>query len=404
MAQAIDSVIASFWSNDPYGRKVSEEIVDYLAFDAPTAEVEVAIEQRIAAALQATWERGWLPREVIRELSRKGPALHAAMITSAVASHYRMTPSATISQAWHEHVASLDLPDVRARQWMTATRVLQRSSWLDIVDVALRLIGSLGHLGRLEPLLAAPGVASPESPAARRLVDRTPSNNPMLEKIRSLLALAESTTFEAEAEAFTAKAQALMTRHSLDEATVWGAAANRAEPTLVRIPVDDPHAGPKSFLLQVVADASNCQAAYHPQYAMSSVVGFESDLVATEVLFTSLLVQAQAAMQRYTGSVPAGTRARSRGFRSSFLRAYANRVGVRLQEVNAHERDQRVNSSGGSLLPVFVAREEAVTNKVEELFTITRSRQRRDYDAAGWAAGEHAAESAELGHAVGPGA
>ena len=404
VASAIDSVIASYWSPAQFEPDFASQMVDFLAFEASAKEVEAAIESRFASELQSVWGRGWLPREVIREVSRKGSTLDAVVIKAAVASQYRTTPTEQIGQAWHDHVESLNLPDVRMVQWMTATRELERSAWLDVVDTALRAIVSIGQLGVLGLLLVPPGLEeAPKSGSASRLIDREPSSNPMLEKIRSLLALAESTTFEAEAEAFTAKAQTLMTQHSLDEATVWGAAANRSDPIHVRFPVDDPYSGPKSYLLQVVADACGCSAVSHPDYAMSSVVGFDSDLAATEVLFTSLLVQVQSAMQRYAKAAPPGAKPRSRGFRSSFLRAYANRVGHRLKEVNAHEREQRVQESGGSLLPVFVAREEAVSQKIEELFTIARSRKRRISDAAGWAAGEHAADSAELGAAVGSG-
>ena len=44
----------------------------------------------------------------------------------------------------------------------------------------------------------------------------------VLAKVRALLAKAESTTFEAEAEALTAKAHQLMVRHTIDEALVAG--------------------------------------------------------------------------------------------------------------------------------------------------------------------------------------
>ena len=314
VASAIDSVLASYWSPKQFEPDFAEQMIDFLAFEASADEVETAIENRLASGLQSAWERGWLPREIIREVSRKGSALDAAVIKSAVASQYRTTPSADIGQSWQDHVESLDLPDVRMVRWMTATRELERSSWLDVVEASLKAIGAVGRLGVLQPLLIAPGGSAPKSGTTQRLTDREPSSNPMLEKIRSLLALAESTTFEAEAEAFTAKAQTLMAQHSLDEATVWGAAANRSDPSYVRFPIDDPYSGPKGFLLQVVADACGCSAVYHPDYAMSSVIGFDADLAATEVLFTSLLVQVQSAMQRYAKAAPPGTKSRSSRF------------------------------------------------------------------------------------------
>ena len=58
-----------------------------------------------------------------------------------------------------------------------------------------------------------------------------------------------------------------------------------------------------------------------------------SDLAAVELLFTSLLVQAQTALMRAPGS--------SRSYRSSFLFAYAARIGERLP------RDQRRGDERG---------------------------------------------------------
>ena len=130
---------------------------------------------------------------------------------------------------------------------------------------------------------------------------------------------------------------------------------------------------------------------------MSSVVGFADDLAATQMLFTSLLVQAQVAMQTAASSAPPGARARSRLFRSSFLTAYAHRVAERLAEINAYVVADVEAETGRSILPVLAARSSLIDSVVAEMFGRLRSRGvRRNLDAAGWASGRMAADRARL--------
>ena len=130
---------------------------------------------------------------------------------------------------------------------------------------------------------------------------------------------------------------------------------------------------------------------------MSSVVGFAGDLDATEMLYTSLLVQAQTALHATSGAVAAGARARSRSFRGAFLRAYAQRVGERLDEINSRAVADTEAVSGRSILPVLAARSEVVDSAVEALFgRLGRSRARRSFDSQGWQSGRAAADRARL--------
>ena len=84
----------------------------------------------------------------------------------------------------------------------------------------------------------------------------------VLDKVRALLAKAESTTFDAEAEAFTAKAQELMARHRIDRAMFEAREHRRRpeEPVSRRFGVGDPYADAKAMLLANVADANGCCA------------------------------------------------------------------------------------------------------------------------------------------------
>ncbi|WP_341865379.1 DUF2786 domain-containing protein [Kitasatospora cheerisanensis] len=154
----------------------------------------------------------------------------------------------------------------------------------------------------------------------------------MLGRIRALLAKAESTGFPEEAEALTAKAQELMARHSIDEALLSAGGPSADEPAALRIGVDNPYEGPKTMLLDAVAAANRCRVVWAKEFGFCTLIGFDADLDAVELLYTSLLVQATSAMQRAGSRKHKDGAARTKAFRQSFLVAYAARIRERLAE------------------------------------------------------------------------
>ena len=220
------------------------------------------------------------------------------------------------------------LPDVSGTTgWLTTFAIGEVLDRRAIVRTVIAL-GALGAVGPLPTLIPPPGSTTPSGSDAA--VD-----DPVLVKVRALLAQAESTTFDAEAAAFTAKAQELMARHAIDAAVLWASSERDERPITIRLPIDDPYADIKALLLHYVARHSRCRAVRHVNYGLMSVVGFASDVVATELLFTSLLVQSQVALQAEGAKAAPGARARSRSFRSSFLLCFTRRVDQRLAEINA---------------------------------------------------------------------
>lgn len=138
----------------------------------------------------------------------------------------------------------------------------------------------------------------------------------MLGRIRALLAKAEATGYPEEAEALTAKAQELMARHSVDEALLDARAPAKDTPGACRIGVEPPYEQAKAVLLDAVATANHCRAVWNEPFAFSTVVGFEGDLAAVELLYTSLLVQAQSAMATAEAAQRAAGRKRTKTFGS----------------------------------------------------------------------------------------
>ncbi|MDH4077102.1 MAG: DUF2786 domain-containing protein [Acidimicrobiia bacterium] len=369
--------------------------------------------------LDSLWGRGWLPGEVLRQVERtmKPPAREIAAL--AIAVDLARRPPGTVHRRWAAHVAGLGLtpPGDTAGGWLR--RHHQR---LDVTpdacgSTALTLFRNLDELARVGILIPPPGSdqaragAGAPAPgswftaglAGRLLADVEAvdaSLAPVLTKVRALLAQAESTTFDAEAATFTAKAQELMARHAIDTALLWGRSSSRDDPTMVRLPVDEPYLRAKTTLLHVVAARSSCRSVYYPAYALVALIGFGQDLLAAETLYTSLLVQAQQAVQAAGAAALPGAHERSRGFRSSFLHAYAHRVGQRLAEVNDQVRAEAAAGGGADLLPVLADRAERVEAwMAAELGPLRRQRASSSMDASGWAAGSRAANRADLGRA-----
>jgi hypothetical protein len=220
-----------------------------------------------------------------------------------------------------------------------------------------------------------------------------------------------------------------MTRHNLDRAVLFqadqgGVAGIEAR----RCWLDDPYLKQKGFLLAVVARANRCRSVSLYKYGFVTLFGHPDDLSTAEMLFTALLVHATkqmalSARARQTvapvawpatraasqdGTAPerqapemwplsAAQRNASRpSYRRSFLLAYASRIGARLREAAASATDAAVESIGNSLLPVLAERERGVDEALRKMFPNTTEAEFSITDRAGWAAGQAAADLADL--------
>ncbi|MFF9869246.1 DUF2786 domain-containing protein [Streptomyces sp. NPDC013953] len=332
----------------------------------PGADAELA--RRGEEFLRRAWERGWQPADVVRlvrrDLDEPHVRLAAALITAETRAYRELPPR------WSAQLGELDPEPWRADRFAYATAVLE-------------LYRLLARLPAIEPVGPVPGGA----PLHTAPVHGEPR---MLARIRALLAKAEATGFPEEAEAFTAKAQELMARHSLDEAALAARTHSTDGPAAVRIGVDAPYETAKAILLDAVAAANHCRAVWNEAFGFSTVVGYEPDLEVVELLYTSLLVQGTGAMTKAEAAQRAGGRKRTKTFRQSFLLAYAQRIGDRLASTS-----RRVFAGEPGLLPVLAARDVAVTSRAETMFPeTTTTRVRGATDLAGWEHGTDAADRA----------
>ncbi len=216
----------------------------------------------------------------------------------------------------------------------------------------------------------------------------------MLARIRGLLAKAESTQFPAEAEAFSAKAQDLMTRYAIDSALLDASRSRDLTDDVItrRIMVSNPYSKAKLLLLHCVCNANGARTLWKKRYLLASVIGLPVDLDLCELLYTSLLVQSARALDEVADSPTA----RTRSFRNAFLIAYAHRIGERLTEARERATAAATRQHGSALVPIMAKRSEAVDRAVAARHPSTRTIRFNSDNAAGSYAGRAAAERADI--------
>jgi hypothetical protein len=346
-------------------------------------------------AVERAWSLGWQPADLFRcarrELKRPAQAIVGDSIASQARS-YQGDPSRS-DPSW---LGQLDDAGVRIwwdpqQPWLTQWVKREQQPWPKVLRSVVEVLVVLACLPRL-PRLGPPPDEWTRSPIQHE------SANPaskVLTRVRSLLAKAESTPYPHEAEALSAKAQELMTRYSIDEAVVDAAKGEGgARPGGRRLGVDDPYAGGKAQLLTAIADANSCRSVWSPNMGFSTVFGYPLDLDATELLYTSLLVQANAAMVAAGSQRDRSGKSRTRSFRASFMEGFAWRTGQRLRAASKAATEAASAERGTNVLPVLAARTERVDAARDAAFPDLTSRSGSITNAAGWRAGVVAAELA----------
>jgi hypothetical protein len=426
----LQSAMAAVGTNDRAGAaSVAEALVDRPDVSGWRAFVARELVVRLPFAIAQVWTRGWEPADVVRYAGRKlGPA-RATLAAEAVVEQLAGYAAVTVDPRWQAQLSEFEV----VRWWPPASSVaqarLEREGWVVAAPELLELIafllvlpglerigpppgeyrpapgqegnGGPGQAGGADGVGRASGAGGPGRADGRSGAPGRPVDERVLSRIRALLAKAEATTSEAEAEAFTAGAQERMARHSIDMAMVQAANGDargpRGErPATRRIWIDPPYEQSKTILLNAVAAANRCRSVWTKNIGFCTVIGFEPDLDAVEALFTSLLVQATMAMTRAGRIEEAGGRARSKTFRQSFLAAYAFRIGERLAEITEEQTEAaRTELGDDRLLPVLASRAQDVEDRFAELFpSVTRGRSVRVGDRMGWASGRGAADQA----------
>src|SRR6266568_2541122 len=238
--------------------------------------VDRTLSARMQREVTDLWRRGWQPADVVRVANRRlGPG-HARLVTDTIAAEMRAYAATTVDEQWLEQLSALN-----AQVWWK-DRTNHPQEWRDRegldreagIACVLEVLSMFAVLPKLEQLGPLPGTARRRNvdaaagggPPSRAAVDKR-----LLVRVRALLAKAESTNFPAEAETFTAGAQAMMARHSIDAAMLSAESGDTAEgPRGRRLGVDAPYETAKAMLIGVIAHANRCQAVWNKELGFST--------------------------------------------------------------------------------------------------------------------------------------
>lgn len=367
------------WEVEPEVHGVLLDLLAALVDDG--APVHGAVTRRLAAVLDSLWRRGWTPTDVVYATAHRLAAAHADVVRNAVVADARRRARAGMPphdrwQADLDRAVSDMLTDVRPGPGGVDVRVV------------VPVLALLSRLPEIPAVMPGPDASTIAHATTAHLDQR------LLARVRALLAKAESTEFDEEAEALTAKAQELITRHAIADALAH-TPDDAGDPSIRRMWIDGTYQDAKASLLSVVADANRCRAIHDPELGWVTLFGYDADLDAVELLGTSLLAQATSAIVRQGPRRGRDGRSTTRSFRRAFLFGFGARIGERLRAAAAELVASGPNRT--RLLPVLAARDGRVDDALAAAYPQVERRTTRISNPLGWSAGQAAADLADLG-------
>ena len=230
----------------------------------PLDRPSTRIQQVLAALTTSILDGGWQPADVVHVVKREWTVRASRLITAFIAEHSRTHDAPTRApHAWLGQLVDLGIvsPD---RSSVVGGRGDHLATWArterlhpeDALAGAVQVLAQVRQLPRMPIVVTPPskwGATNKGTEPAARATDQIDAK--ALKLIRALLAKAEATTFEAEADAFTAKAQEMMTRHSIDAALLASTAAGSRHASGVesrRVHIDNPYAEEKAGFLSAI--------------------------------------------------------------------------------------------------------------------------------------------------------
>jgi hypothetical protein len=344
----------------------------------------------LTTMLDQLWQAGWTPADAWEVTRRTSDASATSLLVDMIAEDTRRYASATVDDRWAAQVQQLssgvwwERGHPHLPQWAERSGV----SFEQALLTTITLLAGLMTLPELPRIVSPPGTAHRRPSASASGVDQK-----ILTRVRGLLAKAESTQFGAEAEALTAKAQELMNRHAFERALLDADTERLPSVTSTRLWLDAPYTEAKASLVAAIAKANRCKSVFYAKLGFVALVGAGLDLEITELLATSLLVQATRAMVAEGSHTTGAGTSRTRSFRRSFLISYAVRIGERLDEATTRAHDL---AQDARLLPVLADRSRVVEETFQAMFSQTVQRSTSVTNGAGWRAGRSAADQANL--------
>lgn len=235
----------------------------------PDGAIDRAVDAIFASLLPGMFAGGWAPIDLYEVSRRRADAAASSYLIDAVAAVTAEYPDQLVDPRW---LAQLD--QVEGRLWWDRRRP-QLGQWAarhgrarhDALTMVIELLAVCDALPRIEEVLPPPG--TPRVGSVRPI---DAAQERILAKVRALLAKAESTDFDGEAEALSAKAQELMSRYALDRAMLDHDRGARQHATLCRIWLDNPYITAKAMLVDAVASSNRCRTVLDNRFGSMTIV------------------------------------------------------------------------------------------------------------------------------------
>jgi hypothetical protein len=217
----------------------------------------------------------------------------------------------------------------------------------------------------------------------------------IIDRVRALIAKAESSPFPAEADAFMAKAQQLIDQYAIDEARLHG-----VDPTSVghdTMTMAGAYSKERSLIWAAVANANRCQVLTLSSYGSSKVndltlIGRTQDRQLVRLLATSLELQA---LRRMSDLDTGLTWVAPVVQRRSFLRGFASEVADRLRRPSSQQA-----VIGHATQQALLLAADAVDRYIDENFSVNRGRRSQvQHDGLAYSRGRRAGAGADVGSA-----
>ena len=219
-----------------------------------------------------------------------------------------------------------------------------------------------------------------------------------LETIQRLLDKAQATEFEAEAEALTDRATALMEQYSIDAAMLQSQSKVSFSPTKTTIFITGQYAAANQHMVARIAKAFGAHCVFTERCNEDGmfvdaveVYGYEQDIDMIRMLHTSLNLQCANLVKNLKGLSSGETRV----IRRSFIYGFAVKIGDRLMSQRATATVQAEDSTPGAAL-VLVDRSTLARKALENDYPKLRKVRYAPVDRRSYAAGQDAGARANL--------
>ncbi|AMJ44273.1 DUF2786 domain-containing protein [Corynebacterium stationis] len=264
-------------------------------------------------------QRGWMPLDLQHVL---GPAV-ASVLEKAAPQIPARIGIGKIRHAWLSY-----RPSDHDLSLATTLKPRTIHAWMD-------------KLYRLPFLRDAEVVSSAEPQFS------DPKQKKMHDKIQGLLAKAESTQFEDEADALIAKAQNLRQQYRIDK-VLEELETSAEEVVAVRVRIAAPWVKHQMSLLSSVACANGGTAVLLSDLGICTVLATRDDAEHIVDLFSSLNRHRAWFMTNSEGAKLAAEEGQTASYRRSFMLAYAGKIHELLHEANIAAAQQHQESTNNS--------------------------------------------------------